>query len=136
MRKGLFLVVLIAGCDGATNDSLTDAQTSCIPAGQVRPDHCPNSGCPQTFTTDSAKVCPTDPHIIQPVTFWTGCGDLEVIEYNGVDTGQLIFYRASDGRLVGYGSFSVLGTTCVAGVPANFSLDACSSFTDILCGNP
>jgi hypothetical protein len=138
MRRAVLALGLVAGCTGSDENDLSSAPIDapeCVHRTALPPDHCPNSGCPQTFTTDPAKVCPSDPRIIQPVTFWTGCDGFDVIEYNGVDTGQEIFFRASDGGFVGYGGFSILGATCVPGVPADFSLSSCAMFTSTACGH-
>src|SRR5262249_54963439 len=99
---------------------------------------CPLSGCPSTFTTDPAKVCPSNSGVGQPVTFYTGCNGFELIWYNGVDTADALFYRSSDGSFVSYSAISfIFGgmMTCVPGVPSSFTIDSCSSRTTIVCGH-
>jgi hypothetical protein len=99
------------------------------------PTDCPDRGCPQTFTTEPTAVCPSDPAVKRPVSFYTGCGGgLEIILYPNVDTFEDIFYRSSDGSFVGYGSYGVGGPACVRGVPDGFSIDSCGARTTIVCG--
>lgn len=138
-----FFHLMLAGLSllGACSDG-TDSSTSIIgPTGcqgvAGPPDNCPDSGCPQTFTTVPAQVCPSDSNIKQPITFYPDCDGLDVIWYNGVDTAQAIYFHASDGGFLGYQRLSANfggSATCVTGVPTDFSIAACPTHTTIVCG--
>ena len=97
---------------------------------------------------DPRDLCPSAPEDLarlakallahrQPITFYPDCDGLDVIWYNGVDTAQAIYFRASDGGLLGYQNLSANfggSATCVTGVPTDFSIEACPTHTTIVCG--
>ena len=130
-------LAVFAACNGDGDSLASPIGPSGCQGVAGPPDNCPAAGCPQTFTTVPAEVCPSDANIKQPITFYPDCDGLDVIFYNGVDTAQVIYFRASDGGLLGYQRLSANfggSATCVTGVPTDFSIEACSTHTTIVCG--